>query len=343
MQPQTILFSSSGSYAVAEGLYENLKERHNVTLWKQFFGENRTTPLWTFLKKLFHYDYAILVLANDSLVYDTVTQGQQAWIPKDNVIFELGATMARLGPQKTILLVPHEPEVHLPGYFDDVRPLLFTYTNQEQFSEEEKIQATAAAADGISALLDTVTYETFHSELPAQGLAHAYLNNFFLPVRNSGIAQELVINGIPLSWTPAAGIIFTIIVPGEIMGRQRANDYFEQLAGCYKISFKTNDGRDIGVYALPRKKESDPHGYANRASSQKAPALDKWAAPAYSLRPALTPQGNLPCRNRPPPLAAPTRSRLTLIPTTSAPGAFTCSRSIASPLTWAAWPAGSRP
>lgn len=258
MQPQTILFSSSGSYAVAEGLYENLKDRHNVTLWKQFFGENRTTPLWTFLKKLFHYDYAILVLANDSLVYDTVTQGQQAWIPKDNVIFELGATMARLGPQKTILLVPHEPEVHLPGYFDDVRPLLFTYTNQEQFSEEEKIQATAAAADGISALLDTVSYETFHSELPAQGLAHAYLNNFFLPVRNSGIAQELVINDIPLSWTPAAGIIFTIIVPGEIMGRQRANDYFEQLAGCYKISFKTNDGRDIGVYALPRKKESDP-------------------------------------------------------------------------------------
>ncbi len=258
MQPQIILFSSSGSYAVAEGLYANLKDRHAVTLWKQFFGENSTTPLWTFFKKLFHYDYAILVLANDSIIYDTVKQGQQAWIPKDNVIFELGATMARLGPQKTVLLVPNEPEVHLPGYFDDVRPLLFTYTNQETFSDEEKVRATAAAADGISEILDKVSYETFHSELPAQGLAHAYLNNFFLPVRNSGIVQELSINSNPVPWTPDAGIIFTIIIPGEIMGRQKANGYFEQLAGCYKTSFKTSDGRDIGVYALPRQKETDP-------------------------------------------------------------------------------------
>lgn len=258
MEPQTIIFSSSGSYAVAEGLYANLQDRHPVTLWKQFFGENTTTPLWTFFKKLFHYDYAILVLANDSIIYDTVNQGQQAWIPKDNVIFELGATMARLGPQKTILLIPHEPEVHLPGYFDDVRPLLFTYTNRDKFSEDEKIQATAAAADGISAILDRVNYETFHSELPAQGLAHAYLNNFFLPVRNSGIAQDLSINDVTIPWSPQAGIIFTIIVPGEIMGRQKANRYFEQLAGCYRTSFKTNDGRDMGVYALPRKKETDP-------------------------------------------------------------------------------------
>jgi len=258
MQPQTIIFSSSGSYSVAEGLYANLKDRHAVTLWKQFFGENSTTPLWTFFKKLFHYDYAILVLANDSIIYDTVKEGQRAWIPKDNVIFELGATMARLGPQKTILLIPDKPEVRLPGYFDDVRPLLFTYTNQEKFTDEEKVLATTTAAAGISGILEKVSYETFHSELPAQGLAHAYLNNFFLPVRNSGVSQELTINGIPLGWTPEAGVIFTIIIPGEIMGRQKANSYFEQLAGCYKISFRTNDGRDMGVYALPLKKETDP-------------------------------------------------------------------------------------
>lgn len=258
MKPEIILFSSSGSYVIAESIYTNLKDNHSVTLWRQFFGENRTTPLWTFFKKLFHYDYAILVLANDSIIYDKVSENHQAWIPKDNVIFELGATMARLGPQKTILLVPDQPQVRLPGYFDDVQPLLFSYHNQEHFTEEEKIAATAEAARSISATLDNAGSEAFHAELPAQGLAHAYLNNFFFPVRLSNIPQELNIDGQTLLWAPEAGMSFTIIIPEEIMGREKANRYFENLSQCRRVSFRANDGRDLGLYVLPRKTENDP-------------------------------------------------------------------------------------
>ncbi|RZM13592.1 MAG: hypothetical protein EOO88_44610, partial [Pedobacter sp.] len=71
MNPHTVIFSSSSSLHIAQGLHQNLKEQHTIHLWKgDFFGENKTTPLWTFFKKLFNYDYAVLILSDDNIILD---------------------------------------------------------------------------------------------------------------------------------------------------------------------------------------------------------------------------------------------------------------------------------
>lgn len=259
MKPYIVIFSSSGSLPVAEGIHANLTAEFTIHLWKgDFFGDNRTTPLWTFFKKLFHYDYAIIVLSNDNMVSYVTADGTRIYGPKDNVIFELGATMAKLGPQKTIILLPDEPRVKLPSYFDDVNPLVFTYHNQETYTEQEKQDATAAAAKGIKDVLDSLTFDSFHSELPAQGLAHAYLNNFLLSLWKVKQPQELQINGKTLRWSPGNGITVTIIMPAEIMGRQDADAFLTSQQGCYKTSFIADDGRHIGIYVLPRENEQAP-------------------------------------------------------------------------------------
>ncbi len=259
MKPYVVIFSSSGSYVIAQGIQEHLKDLFTVHLWKgEFFGENKTTPLWTFFKKLFHYDYAILVLSDDNIVVDKKASGTEQWIPKDNVIFELGATMARLGPQKTIMVVPDKPKIHLPGYFDDVKPFVFEYKNQENYAAGENIAATAEAAAKIKAILESATFETFHSELPAQGLAYAYLQNFLFPVLKSKDQQVLNINGQELLWKPESGITVTIVIPDEIMGRNKANVFFEDQKGLYKTYLRLTDGRDIGIYVLQRQSEGEP-------------------------------------------------------------------------------------
>lgn len=259
MKPYVVIFSSSASYKIAEAVYTQLKEQFTVHPWKgEFFGENKTTPLWTFFKKLFHYDYAILVLSGDNIMIDKKASGTEQWIPKDNVIFELGATMARLGPQKTIMLQPDEPTIHLPGYFDDVKPHIFTYHNQENSTTEQTIANTAEAVGNIKALLEKVTFETFHSELPAQGLAFAYLYNFFFPVLKTKTQQFLNIDGKELLWKPKSGITITIIIPDVIMGRNKANDFFKDQKGLHKTSLKVEDGRDLGIYVLTRSNEDEP-------------------------------------------------------------------------------------
>ncbi|PSL35086.1 STING domain-containing protein [Chitinophaga ginsengisoli] len=259
MKPYVVIFSSSGSLPVAEGIHAHLENDFIIHLWKgDFFGDNHTTPLWTFFKKLFHYDYAIIVLSNDNMVSYVTKDGAKINGPKDNVIFELGATMAKLGPQKTIILLPDEPQVKLPTYFDDVKPLVFTYHNQETYTDQERMDATASAAEGIRNILNNVTFDSFHSELPAQGLAHAYLNNFLLSLWKVKQPQELQINGKTLLWRPENGITVTVIMPDKIMGRQDADAFLTSQPGCYKTSFAADDGRNIGIYVLPRADEQAP-------------------------------------------------------------------------------------
>jgi hypothetical protein len=259
MKPYIIIFSSSGSLPVAEGIHAHLAGDFIIHLWRgDFFGDNHTTPLWTFFKKLFNYDYAIIVLSNDNMVSYVTREGTRINGPKDNVIFELGATMAKLGPQKTIILLPDEPQVKLPTYFDDVKPLVFTYHNQETYTDQERMDATASAAEGIREILNNVTFDSFHSELPAQGLAHAYLNNFLLSLWKVKQPQELQINGKTLLWRPENGITVTVVMPHEIMGRQDADAFLTSQQGCYKTSFIADDGRNIGIYVLPRADEQAP-------------------------------------------------------------------------------------
>lgn len=260
MNPHTVIFSSSSSLHIAQGLHQNLKEQHTIHLWKgDFFGENKTTPLWTFFKKLFNYDYAVLILSDDNIILDQQNEAQEIWVPRDNVIFELGATMARLGPQKTILLVPDYLQIKLPGYFDnDVIPVKFYYSKPITKDLEDSIAATQIAALGISTLLSNTDPETFHSELPAQGLAHAYVHNFLAPALYMEQPQQFTMNNEAYNWEKQNGIIITVITPTEIMGRRQANDFFNTLQNCYNINIQTTGGRNLSVYALQRKSENSP-------------------------------------------------------------------------------------
>lgn len=238
MKPSIVVFSSSESYTIAEGISYHLEKLFTAKPWKVFFGENKTTPLWTFFKKLFYYDYAIVILSNDNIILDK-NSGVQQGVPKDNVLFELGATMARLGPQKTIILVPDEPKINLPGYFKDIKPHIFTYQNKDSYTGDQNKEATADAALQIKEMLDQVTGRNFHSELPAQGLAHGYLYNFILPVMSVNAAKTI-----------------TIVIPNQIMRRDDAKAFFEAQHNCSNTTLRVVDGRDLSVYVLKEKVEN---------------------------------------------------------------------------------------
>jgi hypothetical protein len=251
MKPQIVIFSSSAALPIAEGLHAQLSPEFGCDLWKgDFFGENKTTPLWTFFKKLFHYDFVVLVLSDDNMIRATDGQETGLWVPKDNVVFELGACMARLGPQKTIMVTPNLPAIHLPSYFDDVEPLIYHYTNVRPQTKEHAVAATKNAADSIRTLLGSPGADTFHAELPAYGLAYAYQFNFLQPILNSNKAQVFETAGTKFNWGPADGLHITIAIPEVIMNRGAVGDYISKTFATQisNSTFTSSDGRNLSIY-----------------------------------------------------------------------------------------------
>ena len=171
-QPRPALFigSSTQGLDVARAVEFNLKDDADVTLWcSGVFGLSHGT-LQSLVAALDRFDFAVLVLTPDDLLssHDVVSQA-----PRDNVLFELGLFMGRLGPTRTFIIcsdaamklpsdlagvtvahyesrrVTTEPKAAVsPACFDirqSVRSLAFTPARSG-----ERLQSAASAVEGIS-------------------------------------------------------------------------------------------------------------------------------------------------------------------------------------------------
>jgi Predicted nucleotide-binding protein containing TIR-like domain len=68
------------------------------------------------------FDFAILVLTPDDLVERRGAQGQQ---PRDNVLFERGLFMGRLGRERTFIVHGRGVELNLPSDLAGIQPATF--------------------------------------------------------------------------------------------------------------------------------------------------------------------------------------------------------------------------
>ncbi len=100
--------SSSEGLKIAEQVQYDL---HSITaprIWNQgVFGLGSST-LEAVLAEVRQHDFAVLILSPDDL---TTSHDVTRLSPRDNVVFELGLFMGRLGPKRTFLL--HDKSVDL--------------------------------------------------------------------------------------------------------------------------------------------------------------------------------------------------------------------------------------
>ncbi len=249
-KPDILILSSSENYKYAEGIRSNLSRDYETTLWREgFFDQTNLSPLDTFLKKLLYFDAAIIVLGNDDVRLSSPESDERINIPRDNVIFELGATMARYGLSKTFMLVPQSIEVQLPSYFTGINPLTY-----EQRRDNNYTAATGEACSRIKHDLKKLGNLIFHSDLPGSGLANGYYSNFIQPAIISQDQNQAIDlhDGFP-EWVLDDDFSLTILIPSKFMSRSEANEYCEAKLKAKNISMRLRNGRDISVYALPRK------------------------------------------------------------------------------------------
>lgn len=112
MGPRKVLFigSSTNGLMVARELEKILTDAANVIVWKEAFrlGEVTITGL---MRQLDSCAYAVLVATADDVVD---RRGQSIMAPRDNVIFEAGLFLGRLGSERAFLVCSEEAQRALP-------------------------------------------------------------------------------------------------------------------------------------------------------------------------------------------------------------------------------------
>jgi hypothetical protein len=113
--------SSSEGLPVARAIAELLAQHHGVapSLWNEGSFELSKTYIESLETELTQAHFAILVLTPDDVV---VSREEGSLAPRDNLLFELGLFMGRLGRERCFLVHEKEQSLKLPSDLLGVRP-----------------------------------------------------------------------------------------------------------------------------------------------------------------------------------------------------------------------------
>src|SRR4051812_35964216 len=103
MKPKIFIGSSREGLAIANAIHSNLTSETECTVWKDGVFQPSSSTLIDLMRILRTSDFAIFVFSPDdvSMMRDNTDK-----VVRDNVLFELGLFIGRLGPERCFFLVP---------------------------------------------------------------------------------------------------------------------------------------------------------------------------------------------------------------------------------------------
>ena len=129
MKPRAFIASSGETLDVAYALQENLEREAEITVWSQAIFEPSKTALDSLISSLEEFDFGIFVFGPDD---EVKLRGEQYQIARDNVVFELGLFVGKLGKDRNFLVMPRGQEsFHLPTDLLGVTPVSFDPDRQD--------------------------------------------------------------------------------------------------------------------------------------------------------------------------------------------------------------------
>jgi hypothetical protein len=139
MKPTLFVGSSSESLDVAYAAQKNLEDTAEVLVWTQGIFELTKYYLESLLDALDDTQFALFVFGPDDV---TKIRGTDVRTVRDNVVFELGLFIGRLGRNHCFILMPAEPsDFHLPTDLLGIKPATFLTP-----SRSDRLQAALGPA-----------------------------------------------------------------------------------------------------------------------------------------------------------------------------------------------------
>lgn len=158
-RPRVFIASSVEGLSVAEALEVDLQYFADVTIWEQGVFHPSQGSLSALDEVAGQSDFAIAVLTPDDM---TTKRGRTYAVPRDNVIFELGFFMGRLGIDRTFMVSSRDNPPTLPSDLQGVTTV--TYAERADGNLEAAVGPAAIqireamqaviAAEGVSPAAD---------------------------------------------------------------------------------------------------------------------------------------------------------------------------------------------
>lgn len=125
IRPRVFVISSAEALDAAKRIRVGLQHVADVDVWSdEMIFMPGGYPLEDLKSQLDKSDFAVAVAQDDDIL---ITRGRETTAPRANVIFELGYFMARLGRDRTFLVVPKK-EIELPSDFRGLTPLAYKFS-----------------------------------------------------------------------------------------------------------------------------------------------------------------------------------------------------------------------
>ena len=128
--PYIFIGSATESVDIAREIKLQLEGKARVKIWKYDVSRLGEYFLESLLKIVNDFDYALFIFSNDD---KTTSRNTEYNVPRDNVIFEVGLFMGRLGRSRTFIIYDEGSKVKVPS--DLLGLTMATYTMAGSLSE----------------------------------------------------------------------------------------------------------------------------------------------------------------------------------------------------------------
>src|SRR6185436_793142 len=243
MKPRIFIGSSTEGLKIAAFVKKTLENDFDCVIWNDgnVFGLG-VAYLDSLLRAGSMFDFGILVATKDD---KTTSRKKESDSPRDNVVFEFGLFMGRLGKFRTLILL--EEDAKLPS---DMKGIHIS-----EYSRNKNGTATASLKHELEVIRTHINERYKLQELgllPSTGVAMGYYSNFvgrvckYLREKQTDIIDNVTYSSFEVQ----------IVIPDSLESdmQARASEYFNS-HGFMKHTFIPSADRKIETVIAPDKNQ----------------------------------------------------------------------------------------
>jgi hypothetical protein len=209
MNPALFIGSSSEGLDLARAVRSALAADAEVTLWNEGVFALGFTFIESLVDALARFDFAVLLFSPDDL---TVSRDAEAFGPRDNVLFELGLFMGRLGRTRTFVMRPRAAGIKIPSDLAGLNTAAYDWPRADgnhlaAVGEacdkiRSMIRSLGPAESKVSARIDAVQQEQVRQRADFEAIVTFLLQN--LVTQYELVHLRKLAAGEPFPFSPSA-------------------------------------------------------------------------------------------------------------------------------------------